>query len=437
MAWTGATCDKCVSEGADVTCCKKGVLSIQEMQLPPRDLETLSDCVIRLISGGCKVRSGCICGVILISVNVPSTARGICNMEYTGHSEKFYMEDESDCVGDVDDVSDYGDVFGLTAAEIENKVFRTEERAYEFYMRFGKCHGFAVRKGDYGKDDDGNVIRRRFFCNRAGLRDEKHYNRLDRKRCHKPETRTNCQAKLSIYLDKDSSNWKVRKVILEHNHECGKGLARWYVKLWATYVKDTWVHGKDCRGYSLLGFTKKDAYNYLDRTKRAKIADGDANSAIVYLKGKASVDPMAMARYNLTKEGMLANLFWADGMSRVDYQHFSDVLAFDSTYKKNKYRRPLVIFSGANNHKQTTIFGFGLVLDETISSYKWMLENLLEVMCNKLPSVVVTDGDDAIIATVTEVFPSATHRLCAWHLQKNVTSNGNEQMFRDLASTND
>ncbi|XP_072066661.1 protein FAR1-RELATED SEQUENCE 5-like [Arachis hypogaea] len=354
-------------------------------------------------------------------------------MEYTGHSKKFCIEDESECFGEVvssdadefdveqldpsgqDDLSNYGDVFGLTAAKIENKVFRTEERAYEFYMRFGKCHGFGVRKGDYGKDDDRNVIRRRFFCNRAGLRDEKHYNRLDRKRFHKPETRTNCQAKLSIYLDKESSNWKVWKVILEHNHECGKGSARWYAKLWATYVKDTWVHDRDSGGggYSLLGFTKKDAYNYLDRTKRARIADGDANSAIVYLEGKASVDPMAMVRYNLTKEGMLANLFWADGMSRVDYQHFGDVLAFDLTYKKNKYRRPLVIFSGANNHKQTTIFGFGLVLDETIASYKWMLENLLEVMCNKFPSVVVIDGDDAIIAAVTEVFPSATHRLCA------------------------
>nr|XP_025643039.1 putative protein FAR1-RELATED SEQUENCE 10 [Arachis hypogaea] len=158
-------------------------------------------------------------------------------MEYTGHSKKFCIEDESECFGEVvssdadefdveqldpsgqDDLSNYGDVFGLTAAKIENKVFRTEERAYEFYMRFGKCHGFGVRKGDYGKDDDRNVIRRRFFCNRAGLRDEKHYNRLDRKRFHKPETRTNCQAKLSIYLDKESSNWKVWKVILEHNHE--------------------------------------------------------------------------------------------------------------------------------------------------------------------------------------------------------------------------
>ncbi|XP_057755696.1 protein FAR1-RELATED SEQUENCE 11-like [Arachis stenosperma] len=147
------------------------------------------------------------------------------------------MRDESDYVGDVvssdanefdveqldsngqDDLSHYGNVFGLTAVEIENKVFKTEECAYEFYMRFGKCHGFGVCKRDYGKDDAKNLIRRRFFCNRAGLRDEKHYNRLDRKRCHKLETRMNYQAKLSIHLDIESSNWKVRKVILEHNHE--------------------------------------------------------------------------------------------------------------------------------------------------------------------------------------------------------------------------
>ncbi|RYR08042.1 hypothetical protein Ahy_B05g075590 [Arachis hypogaea] len=53
-------------------------------------------------------------------------------------------------------------------------------------------------------------------------------------------------------------------------------------------------------------------------------------------------------------------------------------------------------------------------------------------MCGKLPSVVVTDGDESMIAVVREVLPRKTHRLCAWHLQKNVTSNTNEQMFRDV-----
>ncbi|RYR38034.1 hypothetical protein Ahy_A09g042980 isoform B [Arachis hypogaea] len=94
-------------------------------------------------------------------------------------------------------------------------------------------------------------------------------------------------------------------------------------------------------GYSLMGFTKKDAYNYINKAKRAKIIDGDANTAVVYLEEKAGADPMSMARYNLTKDNMLTNMFWADGGSRVDYQYFGDVLAFDSTYKKNKCQRLL------------------------------------------------------------------------------------------------
>ncbi|RYR73193.1 hypothetical protein Ahy_A02g007535 [Arachis hypogaea] len=47
---------------------------------------------------------------------------------------------------------------------------------------------------------------------------------------------------------------------------------------------------------------------------------------------------MCIARYSLTDSNMLANLFCADGGSRIDYQHSGDVLSFDLTYKKNKYR---------------------------------------------------------------------------------------------------
>ncbi|XP_057739811.1 protein FAR1-RELATED SEQUENCE 5-like [Arachis stenosperma] len=160
-------------------------------------------------------------------------------------------------------------------------------------------------------------------------------------------------------------------------------------------------------GYSLLGFLKKDVYNYTDKQRRIKIADGDANFAIVYLERKAE----------------LTNLIWANRSSRVDYQYFGNILAFDSTYKKNKYKRLIVIFSGSNNHKQTTIFGFGLLLDESVASYRWMLENLMEIMCGKKPAVVVTDDDKTMIKAVFEVLPSVTHHLCAWHVEKNVTSN--------------
>ncbi|XP_057719698.1 protein FAR1-RELATED SEQUENCE 5-like [Arachis stenosperma] len=154
-------------------------------------------------------------------------------------------------------------------------------------------------------------------------------------------------------------------------------------------------------GYANVGFTKKDLDNHFQRTRRAKFIGGDSNATISYLLGKADVDSMAMARYSSTDEGRLANLFWADGICRSDYQCFGDVLTFDTTYRKNKYRRPLVIFS--------------------------------EVMLNKSPSVVVTDGDEAIKAVIREIFPDATHRLCGWHIQKNVTANiKNKNFFNDF-----
>ncbi|XP_072055227.1 protein FAR-RED ELONGATED HYPOCOTYL 3 [Arachis hypogaea] len=141
---------------------------------------------------------------------------------------------------------------------------------------------------------------------------------------------------------------------------------------------------------------------------------------------------MAVEKYSVTCDKRLANLIWADEASRVDYQYFGDVLAFDSTYKKNKYKRPVVIFSGTNNHKKTTIFGFGLLVDESVGAYRWMLETLMEIMCVKKPAVVVTDGDKAMIKAVSEVLPSATYRLCAWHVEKNVTSNVKDVELRGL-----
>jgi hypothetical protein len=67
---------------------------------------------------------------------------------------------------------------------------------------------------------------------------------------------------------------------------------------------------------------------------------------------------MLYAEYAVNESGgRMKCLFWADGGSRSDYFCFGDVVAFDTTYKKNKYNYPLVIFSGCNHHSQTVIFG--------------------------------------------------------------------------------
>ncbi|XP_057760804.1 protein FAR1-RELATED SEQUENCE 5-like [Arachis stenosperma] len=141
-------------------------------------------------------------------------------------------------------------------------------------------------------------------------------------------------------------------------------------------------------GYGMPRFTKRDLYNYVHSQRVAQINDGDAAVTISYLEGKANTDMMTVARYTKTGEDRLGSLLWADGQMMVDYRLFGDVLTFDATYRSKKYKKPLVVFSETNHHKQTT------------------------------PFVAVTDGDKAMRVAIAEVLPSARHRLCAWHLEK-------------------
>ncbi|XP_016164772.1 protein FAR1-RELATED SEQUENCE 5-like [Arachis ipaensis] len=116
----------------------------------------------------------------------------------------------------------------------------------------------------------------------------------------------------------------------------------------------------------------------------------------------------------------------------VDYHLFGDVLAFDATYRSNKYKKPLVVFSASNHHRQTAIFGFALLEDEEVRTYRWVLLNILDVMDNKKPAVVVTNGDKAIRAAIADVLPLARHRLCGWHLEKNCVLRVKEPEFRKV-----
>ncbi|KAL4393674.1 protein FAR1-RELATED SEQUENCE 5-like [Arachis hypogaea] len=185
-------------------------------------------------------------------------------------------------------------------------------------------------------------------------------------------------------------------------------------------------------GYGMLRFTKRDLYNYVHNQRIAQINDGDAAATISYLEGKANADMMTAARYTKTAEDKLGSLFWADGQMMADYRLFGDVLAFDATYRSNKYKKPLVVFSGSNHHRQTAIFGFALLEDEEVCTYQWVLLNILDVMDNKMPAVVVTDEDKAMQAAIMDVLPSARHRLCGWHLEKNCVLRVKEPEFRKV-----
>ncbi|RYQ82946.1 hypothetical protein Ahy_B10g101544 [Arachis hypogaea] len=179
---------------------------------------------------------------------------GVCNTDFRIDGDDPLVEDELD----------YDDVVSLTGEDICKKVFRSEQRAYHFFMKIEKCHEFGVQKGDYIKDDDGNLIRRRFFCNRMVNLVHNHALTL---RAMVDMIPGFCGISNGAKAQIDGMQCYGVPISKILGYKAG--------------IED---------GYSLLGFTKKDAYNDIDKTKWEKNVDGDPNVALIYLEGKATAD---------------------------------------------------------------------------------------------------------------------------------------------------
>ncbi|GJT51576.1 FAR1-related sequence 5-like protein [Tanacetum coccineum] len=119
-------------------------------------------------------------------------------------------------------------------------------------------------------------------------------------------------------------------------------------------------------------------------------------------------------RISLTAETTLSHslcgLFWADKVARLNYQRFGDTISFDATFRSNKYRMVFVPFTGIDNHNRSVTFGAGLLSDETVKSYKWLLQSFKKAFVAD-PQVVVTDQDASMKQAVEAEFPNARHRL--------------------------
>ncbi|KAF1860259.1 hypothetical protein Lal_00037597 [Lupinus albus] len=262
------------------------------------------------------------------------------------------------------------DFGSLNEDEVKKYRFANNDIAYNFYKMYGMKKGFGIRKYHTRRDKDSEILWQSFFCDREGFRDKK--NELVRKRAPRKETRCGCLARMKIHIDKEKGDWYVSFFVDDHNHELvgehyggmiasNRSMTETDIALMNTMREVGIGTGKNfgsfagqSGGYRYIGFSKKDMYNQIQRQRI--IGNGDAESALQYLKEQSKSDSAMYWRHSVDEEGKLQQLFWADGYSIFDYSIFGDVLAFDATYGRNKYKFSVVIFSGVNHHKQTTVF---------------------------------------------------------------------------------
>ncbi|XP_045807515.1 protein FAR1-RELATED SEQUENCE 5-like [Trifolium pratense] len=332
------------------------------------------------------------------------------------------------------------DMFNLHNEDVSKLRFGNLEVAYKFYCWFAKMNGFAVCKGQDVRNKDGVLVQKTFVCNLEGYRkDRRDLTEVTRKRGPKHETRCGCSARLRVHIDIISGLWYITIFSFEHNHymltekHCGLLAAhRKLTKSDQIQIKNYGQAGikvaqmigafaNAAGGYDKVGFLKKDLHNQIQRQR--KETSSDAKGVVKYLLGLRTKDPLMFVAHTVDACGRLQSLFWCDGESQKNYEVFGDVLAFDATYNKNKYRCSFVVFSGVNHHNQTIIFATAVVSNEVEGTYVWLLEQFLLAMKGKAPVSVITDGDVAMRNAIRRVCPNSYHRLCAWHLLRNAMSN--------------
>ncbi|XP_057419214.1 protein FAR1-RELATED SEQUENCE 5-like [Lotus japonicus] len=318
--------------------------------------------------------------------------------------------------------------------EVTKFHFANVELAYDFYHWYGRIMGFSARRGTIRRNRKGEAVQQTFLCHRQGFREEKGICDEMRLRRQKVDFRCGCDAKFRVHIDPPSQRWYVTCFQDAHNHDLlpkqHGGLLAAHRKMGTADIMSMNSFMKSgisapqifnsfasqCGGYEKVGFGQKNMQNQLAKQRRSQCSDGQ--NAVDYIRWLGLNDELMFERHTEDAEHGVENLFWCDGISRYNYKVFGDVDAFDATYKKNKYRRPVVLFSGVDHHNRTIIFATAIVVTESEQTYVWLLEQFAEAMNQKLPGAVITDGALPMRNAIRRVFPNAHHRLCAWHLLK-------------------
>ncbi|XP_062115219.1 protein FAR1-RELATED SEQUENCE 5-like [Humulus lupulus] len=232
-------------------------------------------------------------------------------------------------------------------------------------MGFGKLSDDVKRR-------NGNVSMRRWVCSREGFRRDEWLNMPIRKKRSKPITRTGCQ---------EDTNGLLAQV-------CS-------INLVGIRTSQIMLHvAIQSGGYERIPCQVRDVYNKVVGSIRHEKLETDAEGALEFLDCMSSWDPNFCVYHQPDEENWLGNVFWADGTARKDYTMFSDVVAFDTTYMRNVYTKPLCILKCVNHHFSTYVFGFALLVDEKTTTYSLMLRVFIQCHDDKNPLVVITNGEN-------------------------------------------
>ncbi|XP_071685587.1 protein FAR-RED ELONGATED HYPOCOTYL 3 isoform X2 [Rutidosis leptorrhynchoides] len=301
--------------------------------------------------------------------------------------------------------------------------FESHGEAYSFYQEYARSMGFctAIQNSRRSKTSR-EFIDAKFACSRYGTKRE-HDKSFNRPRSRQgtnqdPEnasgrrscSKTDCKASMHVKRRPDGK-WIIHRFEKDHNHELlpAQAVSEQTRKMYAAMARQ-FAEYKNVVGY------KNDSNNPFDKSRGTPLEAGDTSILCKFFTQLQSMNSNFFYAIDVGEDQRVKNMIWADAKTRHDYVNFCDVVSFDTSYIKNKYRMPLALFVGVNQHYQFMLLGCALLSDESISTYLWALQTWLSAMGGRAPQVIITDKDEYIESAVSQVFPSSKHCFCLWSI---------------------
>nr|KAJ0217328.1 hypothetical protein LSAT_V11C300145650 [Lactuca sativa] len=312
-------------------------------------------------------------------------------------------------------------------------IFKSLNLPIKMYSKYAEIGGYDVRLSTQSRFDNKIIKKKHVICNHVGKHKKKSCDTLGtsgvRRKRNSNSRAIGCEAKIIFESVYGTPDYKVFQFDELHNHPLKKrsNLKKGQMSY---SEKEFIVHASTSKiGPTMahkLRATLRGGYEFV----KPKVVDyknlrRDINRVIGYKNAQMIVNTMNDRRAHYPnysfefncQDDVLDCMFWADEMEKAYYAEFGDVISFDATFRTNKYRMVFVPFTAINHHKKSVTVGSGLLSNESIESYSWLLKAFLKTH-GKEPTLVLIDQDDAIKQAVENVFRNSKHQLCMWHIME-------------------
>ncbi|KAK1411427.1 hypothetical protein QVD17_37976 [Tagetes erecta] len=251
------------------------------------------------------------------------------------------------------------------------------------FKMYAEKVGFSVRKGQtkcWNNVDTHKYLR----CTKARKPQSNHkFDTLDKGSLkQKRRSRfTTCDCKVHILLNFDSgkNEWFLVNFYEYHNHPLVSSINRDLNKVsrklplsTKQYIRNMSINSVGpvkARRFlvSLMGEVhnvRGTVTDFKNFSQSIRIFIGDRDLQMILERLREHLESLTNFFFDfVVQNGKLRSVFWADEISKLNYEAFGDVLAFDATYQTNKYNMIFVPFTGVDNKKNCVIFGAGLIFD--------------------------------------------------------------------------